>query len=115
MKKYILSALIALCSLTSFSAIDGVITLAWDYPAAEISSVTFTIYKADSIPVVGPPNWQPFASVVGRTSLTTTVVPGPNFFICTAKNFWGEGDPSNVASTPALPRSDINLGIRKGQ
>jgi len=91
------------------------ITLAWDYPAADLSTgLVFRVYHTTTIttPVA---NWAVITNVAGTNlSVTLTVTPGARFYVVTASNFWGESDPSNVASTPELPRSDVNLRLRKG-
>ena len=103
----------------------GDVTLAWDYPAAEYSTnLTFKIYHSQSL-VVAMTNWavltnMPAPNIVitnllleVQTETTVRVTPGANFFSATVSNMWGESFFSNVASTPALPRSDISFRIKR--
>jgi hypothetical protein len=111
-----LLAIVALLAGAVFSQqtpIDGRVTVEWDYPSNDVPTMTFNVYHSTniSLPVA---NWPKLASVQGATRVPLTVTPGPNYFVCTASNFWGESDFSNVASTPGTPRSDINLKVRKG-
>ncbi|SRR5258705_9814621 len=97
-------------SVYAQTAIDGRVTLEFDYPASEIPGTTFKAYLSTNL--LSP--WTHIATVVGTNRIPLTVTPGVNFFVCTASNFWGESDFSTVASTPALPRSDVHLTIRRG-
>lgn len=110
-----LTALLATASpaLATLSTNEPV-TLAWDYPAAEVTpDLKFNLYHSDD-PALPLQKWVLLTSVSG-TNLTVTVriEPGRHFFYLTAQNWWGESNPSNVASTPAPPRCGT-LVIRRG-
>jgi hypothetical protein len=91
----------------------GDVTLFFDYPTNQLSTnLTFRVYATTnlSFPLT---NWTVIKTVVGtNTSVTVRVVPGQNYFAMTASNMWLESDFSNVALTPPLPRSDVNLTIQ---
>lgn len=105
-----LIALLLSCAALLGQQIDGRVTLEFDYPTNEIAGMTFKAYHTTSL----QSSWQHVATVESTNRFQLTVVPGENFFVCTASNFWGESSFSNVASTPALPRSDVILRIRRG-
>lgn len=92
------------------------VTLKWDqYPTNQISpDLVFKIYSHTNIAVPFT-NW-PVVKTVAGTNLSTTfpMQPAARYFVLTASNFWGESSFSNVASTPAPPRSDVPLGIEPG-
>ena len=112
--KTILALLALIASSVLLPAqIDGRVTLQWDYPLDELDGVTFTVYHTTNA-AAPVSDWAPIASITATNRIPLTVIPGRNFFACTASNFWGESVPSNVAATPPLPRSDINLSIRRG-
>ena len=91
------------------------ITLAWDYPASELSTnLSFKLYHSVN-PAQPLAQWTPITNIAGTNlSVSLPVEVGVHFFYLTASNWWGESDPSNVASTPPPPRSGI-LGIRRGK
>jgi hypothetical protein len=92
------------------------VTLYWDYPVST-TNVTFVIKGS---PVITTPlsNWTVKGVVMGNpsapspTNITIALDPQEFFFVCQASNFWGLSNPSNVASTPPPPRSDVSLGVR---
>jgi hypothetical protein len=87
------------------------ITLYWDYPAAQASNCTF-ILRGTTNAASPATNWPIVATVPGYTNHQLTIQPGAYYFVCQASNLWGVSDPSNVASTPAPPRSDYSLGVK---
>ena len=91
------------------------VTLAWDYPASELSTnLCFKLYHSVN-PAQPLAQWTPITNVAGTNlSVTIQVDVGVHFFFLTASNWWGESDPSNVASTPLPPRSGV-LTIRRGR
>jgi hypothetical protein len=98
----------------SADALTGDITLIWDYPAAEMeTNLTFLVFHSTSI-TVPLTNWLVLTNVVGTNlSVKLTVIPGKNFFVMKATNFWAASDFSDVASTPALPRSDMKIKVTR--
>ena len=102
------------CILAYAAAIDGKVTLVWDYPVSEMTTnLTFKVYSSTNI-IIPLTNWVVLTNIVGTTnSVKVQITPGACFFYVTASNFWGESNPSNVASTPVLPRSPQNLKIFK--
>lgn len=113
MRTLALLLLVGAVAFPQTPAIDGRVTLEWDYPAADLPGMTFNVYHSTNaaLPLA---SWPRLASVQGTNRLPLTVTPGPNLFVMTASNFWGESDFSNVATTPGTPRSDVNLKVRKG-
>ena len=91
------------------------VTLAWDYPSAELNTnLTFKLYHSTN-PTLPLAQWMPFTNIAGTNlSVALSINVGVHFFFLTASNWWGESDPSNVASTPAPPRSGV-LVIRRGK
>lgn len=87
------------------------VVLYWNYPAAEVSNTTF-IVRYTTNATIPKTNWPVSATVLGQTNCALNIQPGAYFFVCQASNLWGVSDPSNVASTPAPPRSDYSLGVR---
>jgi hypothetical protein len=74
----------------------------------------FKLYHSTD-PAVPLAQWTPLTNIAGTNlSVTLNIEPGVHCFFLTASNWWGESDPSNVASTPAPPRSG-NLTIRRGK
>ncbi len=92
---------------------NQVITLAWDYPAAE-TNVVFKLYWSGTLAV--PWNqWKVMTNLPGTVrEISIAVQPREMFFVITSSNFWGESDPSNTASTPPPPRSPV-LSVRRGK
>jgi len=118
MKKLLLALFAAAAALTSFGqGLRTNVTLYWEYPASELTNVTFIIRGSPTASVPWT-NWTVRAVLPGNTNnptstnLIVALVPQEYFFICQASNFWGLADPSNVASTPRPPRSDVSLGLR---
>lgn len=111
-----ISALAGLCLLAvAASPPSGRVRLAWDYEPTELSTnLTFVLRHSTSI-ATPLTNWLVLTNVVG-TNLTIEVqiTPGQHYFVLTASNFWGESDFSNVAGTPPLPRSAVNLRVARG-
>lgn len=89
------------------------IRIHWDYPPEEIAGTTFRIYRSPKA-AVPDITWELAAVVTGQTNVNLTVSPGRSYYSVTASNFWGEGNFSSVASTPALPRDDQKVYIEKG-
>jgi hypothetical protein len=111
MKKYICLIPLLLLTARAQATTNQLVTLEWDYPPAELNQVTFTVYHSTdlSIPVK---QWQPIGSLSGTNRVAVSIVPGVNYFTVSASNFWAEVF-SNVASTPPLPRSDVNLRVKR--
>lgn len=108
MKKFLISILVGV----SILAAPEDISLAWDYPESEKTNVVFRVYSSTNITI--PLNqWTVITNVTGTNFVRLKVVPGVNYFTMTASNFWGESIFSEVVSTPALPRSDVNLKVQK--
>jgi hypothetical protein len=117
MKKQITSVVLGLLFgvlLRAAVTPSGKVTLAWDYPASELSTnLTFRVYSSATmqLPITA---WPVLTNVVGTNlSVQVTVAPGQRFFFLTASNFWGESGPSNLANTPPLPRDMTNLTINR--
>ncbi len=91
------------------------VTLSWDYPAAERTpDLQFRLYHSTNsdLPLY---KWTALTNTAGTNcSITLSLQPGRHFFYVTAVNWWGESDPSNIASTPAPPRS-VFVSIRRGK
>jgi hypothetical protein len=107
-----LLAVLALLVLPVNAALRDSVTLAWNYPdPSDIE--TFVIYSSDD--AAAPLPWAKFRDVPAKDADGKTVTeytikpiaPGKHFFYVTAKNFWGESDPSNVAGTPGAPGRGI--------
>lgn len=94
---------------------SGNVVLSWNYPTNELATnLVFKIYGTNLLNSSFS-NWPVLTNATGTNlSIPIRIVPGPFFFVMTASNFWGESDFSAVASTPALPRSDVNLRITRG-
>ncbi len=88
------------------------VTLCWEYPAAEQTpDLHFRVYHSTN-PDLPLYKWTPLTNTAGTNcSITVPVERGRHFFYITASNWWGESDPSNIASTPAPPRS-VFVSIR---
>lgn len=93
------------------------VTLYWSVPVKDRTNATFII-RGTTNATAPLATWPVVATVPGvtnqptATNVTITVEPLEFYYTCQHSNFWGVSDPSNVASTPAPPRSDISLGIR---
>lgn len=91
------------------------VILEWDYPTVDESpDLVFKLYHS---PIASAPlaNWVCLTNIPGTNrQVRVNVEAGKNFFYLTASNWWGESTPSNVASTPALPRSDMQPTIKRG-
>ncbi len=91
----------------------GRLVLSWDYDEGDLeTNLLFTIYWSTNagIPMT---NWTVLNTVVGTNAAKVQVKPGANFFSVTASNLWGESPFSEVASTPALPRTDSKIRITR--
>lgn len=114
-----LLALLSLLSLPVFGqgVLRSNVTLYWNYDPLLLTNISFYI-KGSSDVTVPLSNWTMMASVIGTsnaptpTNVTINLAPQQKFMFCVASNFWGESNPSNVASTPPPPRSDVSLGVR---
>lgn len=117
MKKLIL--LLSLLSLPAFGQglLRSNVTLYWNYDPLLLTNMSFYIKGSPDVtaPLGG---WATKAAVVGTTNAATptnatiALAPQAFYFVCQASNFWGLSDPSNIASTPPPPRSDVSLGVR---
>lgn len=88
------------------------ISLSWDYPESERTNVVFRVYSSTNV-TIPLSQWKVMTNVTATNFVRLKVVPGVNYFTMTASNFWGESTFSEVVSTPALPRSDVNLKVQK--
>lgn len=111
MIKKLIYFLLAITAGISFAALNSKVKLIWDYPADQITNVTFNLHYSTNISVPLT-NW-PTLTNVSTTNVDLDTQPGAYFFYVTASNFWGESDPSNVASTPAAPGTTYNLKITR--
>lgn len=106
---------LCLVPLVALGALTGPqwITLMWDRSPGDDGTYVYRIYQTNAVDAAKP--WILVATVTNTNAVPLQVNPaGAWFFYCTASNFWGESDPSNVASTPPLP-SGGNLTIRRGK
>lgn len=90
---------------------NGVI-LMWDYPTNLLSTnLVFKLYSSTN--ATAPlSTWALVKTIPGTVTATSfPMQPEARFFVMTASNFWGEANFSNVAATPAAPRSDVTLSI----
>ena len=89
------------------------VTLQWDkYPTNQISpDLILKVYSSTNLAI--PLSSWPLVATVNPTNVTVTlpIDAHQRFYVMTASNWWGESDFGNVASTPAPPRSDLNLRI----
>jgi hypothetical protein len=108
------------------------ITLLFDYPTnAASSDLTFIIHQSADVSLAIT-NW-PVAATVPASSfqsngawtapvttsnytfkVTFNVLPAAYFWYATASNFWTEGYPSNVLTSPPPALAITNLMIRRG-
>lgn len=107
--------LLMLSALSAFGQLRTNVILEWTYPPAELTNVTFLLFSSQTItnPVE---NWPLLWTVRGTTNaptptnLTLAMEPQVMFFAMKSSNFWGRSTNfSNVAWTPAPPRSDSTL------
>jgi len=119
MKKTIIASIILIAGLLITGGYpsgppSGRVNLVWDYPTNELSpDLVFRLFHSTNI-TVPMTNWVVLTNVPGTsTSVSVVITPGIHFFVMTASNFWGESDFSNVASTPALPRSATSPRITR--
>lgn len=110
MKKLFLFLPLMVISLRAQALVP--VTLAWDYPPAELTNITFKVYHSTSI-ALPLTNWVVLTNAISTNQVQVSIAPGVHFFSVTASNFWGESTFSNIASTPALPRSDANLKVQR--
>lgn len=116
MKKRLAMWLLAVVAATAAGMeTNQVVTLEWDYPEAEVcSNMVFRVYSSTRVDLPLR-EWPVLTNVPAPAlSVSITMEPCQRFFYVTASNWWGESDPSNVASTPAPPRSGV-LSIRRGK
>lgn len=104
---------------------SGNVILGWNYPTNSMSPDLVFQVRGNNNLSGSVTNWPIITNVPGP--LMTTIVgtnyacqaqvqiqPGQFYFAIVASNWWGQADPSNVASTPPLPRSDEVLTITRG-
>lgn len=87
------------------------VTLGWDFPPGLDTNCVVNIYGSTdaSLPLT---QWAWRTNVpYPQTNVSLPIFPSRQFFVATCSNYWGESDFSNVATTPGLPRSDINLRV----
>lgn len=116
MQKYIttIALFLLLTVIHSAPPINGIgtVNLVADYPTNDITpDMVFKWYLSRDI-TTPMSNWVVVATTT-NPAIRLPVTAGVNFFAITASNFWGESDFSNVASTPALPRSDVTLKVSR--
>lgn len=110
-------SLLLLCINTMFGQslvppYDGKITLEFDYPPAEITNVTLRIRESATFNT-SYTNWPVAATFTGTNRVQIIAKQPQGYYVASASNFWGEVF-SNVATTPPLPRGDVNLNPRRG-
>ncbi|HYG24462.1 MAG TPA: hypothetical protein VEH04_16915 [Verrucomicrobiae bacterium] len=106
---FVLAAFLVFPVLAEISLEPKTVTLLWD-PHPQAAEVTIVVYHSTDLLT-----WEKEVEVPGtQSSVSFEVVPGAHYYRATAKNFWGESDFSNVASTPSLPVATSNLQIRLG-
>lgn len=111
MKKLIMSACLFL-TVTLTNAVN--VRLAWDYPEVERSSdIQFRLYHSTDLST-----WSLVQTIPhDATEIVLPVTLGPNFYTMRAYSiFWEtESDPSNTASTPAVPRATVLTITKQAQ
>jgi len=112
--KHIAPLLLLALPLNAGIGTNETVTLTWDYPAADLSpDLTFRIRHSTEADLPFA-KWSVLTNVAGTNlSVTLNLEPGQHYFYLTATNWWGESDPSNIASTPPRPRSGA-LRIHRG-
>jgi hypothetical protein len=105
--KRAISIILILFSLAAIAAVHTTALLSWDYPADEVSNVTFNIYFTTNLVT---PNWTLATNVTG-TNVTVAILPGNGFWYATASNQFGESIPSNTA-TSTVARTINSLKIK---
>jgi hypothetical protein len=114
--KTILVLMLSACGLLADSLRTNV-TLIWNYDVTQLTNTTFILRGTNQLGSAAA-SWPIMATVTGQTNRPTAtnlvidLQPQAFFFVCQASNLWGLSDPSNVASTPAPPRSDFSLGVK---
>lgn len=116
MKRLIAVAVLALglglAAVIGQADTNETVIVSWDYPASEISNMTFRVYQSTNI-TTPLTNWNVLATVKGTNEAPPIqVVGGLNYFAVSSSNFWGAVF-SSVVSIPALPRSDVSLQVRR--
>jgi hypothetical protein len=104
--RYLVLVLALLALGFSAQPLRNSVTFAWSYPTNELSTnLTFKLYASPDV-TVPLTNWAVLTNVVGTNLQVTVPLAATNlFFFLTASNYWGEGNPSGVVSTPAPPRN----------
>lgn len=96
-------ALLLVLAFTASAAPNGDVTLAWT-PTQPASNIVLYVLRGSPVLSGNPTNWPVLTTVPSTTTQTVVrIQPGAFFFVCQSSNLWGLSDPSNVASTPALP------------
>ena len=85
-----------LASLAAIAAVRTTATLSWDYPASELSSVTFNVYFTTNLT---PPVTWTFQTNATGTNCLVNILPGNGFWYATASNEFCESIPSNTATS----------------
>jgi hypothetical protein len=104
------------------------VSLAWSYPTNGFSTDLCFVFLSTSNVNTALAQW-PFFTNAFLTNLVSTnldatgtnanftlpflTLPGQGFYVGVATNFWGSSDFSGVASTPPVPRSDVNLRMTR--
>lgn len=90
------------------------IALEWDLVAEQMTNGTVYLLFGTTNLSTPTTNWPSVGTVSGTNRLYFTVTPGAYFYTARASNFWGVSDFSSAAWTPAPPRDDVTLRVRKG-
>lgn len=91
------------------------ISLFWEYPEEGDDTLSFNLWHSPTLPTLLSGGWAFRTNIPGTDrKIILPLEPGVHFFTLSASNFWGESSFSNVASTPAPPRSDFGMSIKPG-
>lgn len=131
LKRIVVGPLCFLLALTAFALLPSpkTVILAFEYPTNQVSdSLTFYLYATNNVSVPLT-NW-PAVGSLSATNATTRIVSGTNwtytitnvqayeqtFYVVRASNaLWGvASDFSGVAAEEPLPRSDVQISIKRG-
>jgi len=87
------------------------VTIAWDYPTNELNGVTFRLRWSNDI-ATPLTNWFVLIATT-NTTVKVDVPRGVNFFTASASNFWGESVFSNIAFTPPVVRTNVQIIVTR--
>lgn len=106
--KYLLLCAAVTLGMLLLAARGAEVILEWNPSPTTQEVKGYSIWMATNI---GGP-WQRITNTIGTETNATVSVPAPGayFFFCTATNFWGESEPSNIAWTP--PKATAIEGVK---